>query len=100
MSSWCLSALGKDQLQMLIILAAVFQKVYAQELMANADFRTSVKKSSQQGRQSTQNAEGAMYLGELLEVEQVYEMVGIFRARAMMTPGLKSFGYCQKQKRR
>lgn len=66
--------------------------------MANADFRASVKKAHEQGRPIYAECGGLMYLGELLEVEgQVYEMVGIFKGKSLMTPGLKSFGYCQAE---
>ena len=76
-----------------------FPEVYAQELMANTDFRTSVKKAHEQGRPIYAECGGLMYLGELLEVEgQVYEMVGIFKGKSLMTPGLKSFGYCQAER--
>lgn len=75
-----------------------FPEVYAQELMANADFRASVKKAHEQDRPIYAECGGLMYLGELLEVDgQVYEMVGIFKGKSLMTPGLKSFGYCQAE---
>ena len=64
-----------------------FPEVYAQELMANADFRVSVKKAHEQVRPIYAECGGLMYLGELLEVEgQVYEMVGIFKGKSLITP--------------
>ena len=74
-----------------------FPEVYAQELMANDDFRASVKKAHEQGRPIYAECGGLMYLGELLEVEgQVYEMVGIFKGKSLMTLAEK-LGYCQAE---
>lgn len=75
-----------------------FPEIYARELAANSSFRASVLRAHEAGRSIYAECGGLMYLGSQLELEgQSYPMVGIFEGKSVMTPRLKSFGYCQAE---
>ncbi|MGT2756260.1 cobyrinate a,c-diamide synthase [Streptococcus ovuberis] len=73
-----------------------FPEMYAEALMANQAFRQSVLEAHEAGKPIYAECGGLMYLGEALETaDGVYEMVGIFEGKSVMTPRLKRFGYCE-----
>lgn len=75
-----------------------FPEIFAKDLMANSSFRKSVAEAHEQGKPIYAECGGLMYLGKRLKTnEGIYEMVGIFDGMSIMTPRLKSFGYCQAE---
>lgn len=75
-----------------------FPEIYAKELEENISFRESVLAASREGKPIYAECGGLMYLGEKLETQgNIYEMVGIFQGKSVMTSRLKRFGYCIAQ---
>lgn len=77
-----------------------FPEIYAEKLEGNSRFRASVLESSELGKPIYAECGGLMYLGEQLEAQgKIYDMVGIFKGKSVMTSRLKRFGYCIAQTR-
>ncbi|NEW61849.1 cobyrinate a,c-diamide synthase [Granulicatella sp. zg-ZJ] len=73
-----------------------FPEIYAKELAENQSFRQSVYQASINGAPIYAECGGLMYLGKYLETDgQIFDMVGVFDGKSVMTPRLKKFGYCQ-----
>ena len=75
-----------------------FPEIYAEQLAANTSFLASVRQAHEAGKSIYAECGGLMYLGSQLELEdKSYQMAGIFQGKSVMTPRLKSFGYCQAE---
>lgn len=75
-----------------------FPEIYAEALEANRQFRESVLVASKAGKPIYAECGGLMYLGEQLESQgKIYDMVGVFKGKSVMTSKLKRFGYCIAQ---
>ncbi|QLL69167.1 cobyrinate a,c-diamide synthase [Lactobacillus sp. 3B(2020)] len=81
-----------------LYLGGGYPEEFAKELAANQAMRSAILAFSQANKPIYAECGGLMYLGkELVFNDQVYQMVGVFDGRSVMTKRLKKFGYCLAQ---
>lgn len=80
-----------------LLLGGGYPELYAKELSANAEMRSSIKSAVMAGMPSLAECGGFMYLLDELEDKEgaVYEMAGVIPGRTAWTGKLTRFGYAE-----
>lgn len=79
-----------------IYIGGGFPEIFPEKLHENISMRKSILEAHEKNIPIYAECGGLMYLGEGLEGKdkQIFDMVGIFRGKSVMTSSLKRFGYC------